>query len=86
MFVGGLRKFVLAQISRYTVPLAASSKDYAWHTHWQWGYFSIYGKGKGFSQLPLVVATAHAYYNVQYGRILHSSSMEHLYYANLEIE
>jgi len=35
-----------------------------------------------FSQLSLVVAmcmvaTAHAYYNVQYGRILHSCSMKH---------
>ena len=27
--------------------------------------------------------TAHAYYNVQYERILYSCSMEHLYYANL---
>ena len=30
-----------------------------------------------------MVATVHAYYNVQYGRILHSCSMEHLYYAHL---
>ena len=31
-----------------------------------------------------MVATAHVYYNVQYGRILHSCSMENLYYAHLE--
>ena len=31
-----------------------------------------------------MVATAHAYYNVQHGRILHSCSMEHYYYAHLE--
>ena len=29
-------------------------------------------------------ATVHVYYNVQYRRILHSCSMEHLYYAHLE--
>ena len=42
-----------------------------------------------FSQLSLVVvmcmvATADACYNVQYGRMLQSCSMEHYYYAHLE--
>ena len=32
-----------------------------------------------------MVATVHAHYNVQYGRILHSCSMEHLYYAHINI-
>ena len=54
------------------------------------GYYSATTNfSHNFSQLPLVVAmrmvaTAHAYYNMQYGRILHSCSMEHLYYAHLE--